>query len=149
MSRSLSPADWSVFSSAGSAAESLAYVSERVLLCSSWRRFSSAATRAWICSSRVLARVESLCVDVSHVPRLQSSHRQRFVPDLSGGHRRGWGATHLGAGLQGVDQVLGEADGSVAGRVSMRVAPLAAWRGQCTWSRRATTPVWSWRLRRP
>jgi len=26
-----------------------------------WRRFSSSATRAWMCSSRVLARVESLC----------------------------------------------------------------------------------------
>jgi hypothetical protein len=61
-SRSVSPADLPSFLVKSSAAEILACSSSKSLEARFCRRLSSSATRAWMCSSRVLVRVESVCV---------------------------------------------------------------------------------------
>jgi hypothetical protein len=44
-----------------SSAESLLVRSAKTWFSRAWRRLSSSWTRAWMCSSRALARVESFC----------------------------------------------------------------------------------------
>lgn len=60
-SRSVSPADLLSFLVESSAAEILACSSSKSFDARSCRRLSSSATRAWMCNSRVFARVESVC----------------------------------------------------------------------------------------
>jgi hypothetical protein len=58
----VSPADFDFFSEGSSGAEILEERASKSLEARSWSALSSAATRDWMWSSRVLARVESLCL---------------------------------------------------------------------------------------